>query len=1207
MHKKNASSASNLPAEPSPPMTGLAPTRARLPAPLLWILALSLLLLFGQALPASRFFATPGAYLPLHTSLEFLAMVVSGMVFALAWNLRGQAGNNQNLLLGCGFLAVCLIDLAHTLSYPGMPDLVTASGPEKAINFWLAGRFVAAGVLLALAGLPVGRWSPLACYSAVGLALALAGGVWWLGLVHQVWLPRTFVTGQGLTLLKIGAEVLLAGLYALAALLLWRKSHRLHNRELQWLAAAAWVQGLAEMYFTLYADVTDVFNLLGHVYKAIAYLMVYRAVFVAGVQRPWRELDFERSRLRALVSAMPDPIWLKDEAGVYQACNAAFERLHGRPEAEIQGRNDFDLTDRDEAEFYRARDRAAVAAGGPTRNEEWLTFAADGYRGLFETTKTPVRAADGTLIGVLGVAHDISAARRLQHDLQERIKELNCLYEVFRLTEDTQAPLPAQLQAVADRLPAAWQYPDRAMAKLVVGGRAYASAGFVETAQRQQATLGRAADPQALVMVCYRPQVASDEPGGGDVAAPVFLAEEQQLLDAVAARLASVIGQREVARALHDREAVFLAIASQADDSIGLIDADTGRFVEFNDAAASNLGYRRDEFATMRVADIEAGPLDDVLPRSFADTRASGSAVIESRHRHKDGRLRDVLVRVRTLVIGDQTYFAAIWADITERKQAELRLRESEQHFRNVANGGSALIWTSDEQQVCNYVNEPWLRFTGRSLAEALVTDWTSGVHPDDAAHCQQAYSAAFVQRQPFSMDYRLRRADGEYRWLRNDGTPRFDSQGRFIGYIGFCVDITDQKQAAADLERYRLHLEQLVADRTRELALAKDAAETANVAKSTFLANMSHEIRTPLNAIIGMAHLIRRAGVSAQQADRLEKIDAAGDHLLGTINAVLDLSKIEAGRLTLEQAELSVGGIVANVVSMLSDKARARRLPLVTEVSGVPRHLVGDPTRLRQALVNYVANALKFTESGRVTVRASVDQETDEAVRVRFEVQDTGIGIAADALPRLFNAFEQANSATTRRYGGSGLGLALTQRLARLMGGDAGATSVPGQGSTFWFTAWLRRCDPVGTATGAVVPGAAEAVLATRFAGRRVLLAEDEPINREVTGYLLQDAALQVDMAEDGQQAVARAGAQAYDLILMDMQMPQLDGLAATRLIRQLPGGATVPIVALTANAFAEDKANCLDAGMNDFIAKPVDPESLFGTVLKWLERGRV
>jgi len=369
----------------------------------------------------------------------------------------------------------------------------------------------------------------------------------------------------------------------------------------------------------------------------------------------------------------------------------------------------------------------------------------------------------------------------------------------------------------------------------------------------------------------------------------------------------------------------------------------------------------------------------------------------------------------------------------------------------------------------------------------------------------------------------------------------------------------------------------------------------------------MSHEIRTPLNAIIGMAHLIRRAGVSAQQADRLEKIDAAGDHLLGTINAVLDLSKIEAGRLTLEQAELSVGGIVANVVSMLSDKARARRLPLVTEVSGVPRHLVGDPTRLRQALVNYVANALKFTESGRVTVRASVDQETDEAVRVRFEVQDTGIGIAADALPRLFNAFEQANSATTRRYGGSGLGLALTQRLARLMGGDAGATSVPGQGSTFWFTAWLRRCDPVGTATGAVVPGAAEAVLATRFAGRRVLLAEDEPINREVTGYLLQDAALQVDMAEDGQQAVARAGAQAYDLILMDMQMPQLDGLAATRLIRQLPGGATVPIVALTANAFAEDKANCLDAGMNDFIAKPVDPESLFGTVLKWLERGRV
>ncbi|WP_144290083.1 MASE3 domain-containing protein, partial [Ideonella sp. A 288] len=866
----------NRSAQRNAPATGTdavgATTWMRQPQ-LAWAAALTVVLIFGQALPATRFFASPAQYLPLHTVLEVLAIVVSGMVFALAWNLRQQAENSHRMTLAAAFLAVGLIDLAHTLSYVGMPDWVTPSGPEKAINFWLAGRFVAAMALLLVAVTQPRRWSAPATLAA---SVALAAGIWWVGLWRAEWLPHTFVDGRGLTPFKIGAEYLLAALYAVAAVLLYLRGRRSQNSEWQWLGTAAWVQGLAEMFFTLYADVTDVFNLLGHVYKALAYLMIYRALFVAGVQQPYRELDLERSRLKALVATVPDPIWLKDADGVYLGCNAAFERRYGAPEARIVGRTDHDFVPPELADEFRRQDREVMASGQSVTREERMTFLADGYRGLFEISKTPMVAADGTLVGVLAVAHDITGRRAMQQQLQQRLRELDGLYGVFRLTEDLTEPLATQLQAVADHLPAAWQHSAMASARVVVQGDAYASAGHTETAWQQRTVIRLAGEEAGSITVGYAR--APDE-------LPVFLPEEQQLLDAVAARLASVVEQRAVQRRLREREAIFLAIASQAADSIALIDAETGRFVEFNDAAARNLGHTREAFAAMTLADIQASrDVEDHLAarRTLA---AAGPAVFESRHRHRDGSVRDVRVSMRMLDFAGRSYVASIWSDITERKRAELQVRESEQHFRNLANGGSALIWTSGLDAQCTYFNEPWLRFTGRSLEQETGNGWTEGVHPDDHAHCMQTYVEAFERRVPFSMEYRLRRADGAYRWLRDDGNPRCDSQGRFIGYIGFCVDVTEQKEAAAELERYRQHLESLVDERTRELAVAKEAAESSTVAKSTFLANMSHEIRTPLNAIIGMAHLIRRSGVAPEQADRLDKIDAAGDHLLDTIN----------------------------------------------------------------------------------------------------------------------------------------------------------------------------------------------------------------------------------------------------------------------------------------------------------------------------------
>lgn len=274
-------------------------------------------------------------------------------------------------------------------------------------------------------------------------------------------------------------------------------------------------------------------------------------------------------------------------------------------------------------------------------------------------------------------------------------------------------------------------------------------------------------------------------------------------------------------------------------------------------------------------------------------------------------------------------------------------------------------------------------------------------------------------------------------------------------------------------------------------------------------------------------------------------------------------------------------------------------------ETSGVPRHLLGDPTRLTQALLNYANNAIKFTKTGQITLRADVFEEDAESVRIRFEVQDTGIGITPEAQARLFSAFEQADSSTTREYGGTGLGLAITKRLAGLMNGDVGVSSTPGVGSTFWFTARLGRSNDFGTQQQpSLGVDEAEATLREQFSGRRILLVEDEPINQMVAEELLATTGLIVDTAENGLIAVEKARKTPYALILMDMQMPQMDGLEATRQIRQLPGLQAVPILAMTANAFSDDRENCLDAGMNDFLAKPVVPERFYESLIRWLSQ---
>jgi signal transduction histidine kinase/DNA-binding NarL/FixJ family response regulator len=538
---------------------------------------------------------------------------------------------------------------------------------------------------------------------------------------------------------------------------------------------------------------------------------------------------------------------------------------------------------------------------------------------------------------------------------------------------------------------------------------------------------------------------------------------------------------------------------------------------------------------------------------------------------------------------GRITGIIEIGEDVTAKHHAQEALEESERTMaiaQQLAGLGSWHLDAASNQITCS---AEMLRIAGLPPDETTfdLERLRDLVHPDDRATVRLAWQAALNARQAFDMTLRMQVADA-IKWVHEQAEFSFDAHDRLVSAIGTVLDITAQRQAETAL------LE------------AKSQAEAASVAKSAFIANMSHEIRTPLNAITGMAHLIRQSGLNPEQTTRFVKLETASQHLLEIINAILQLSAIEAGKISPADTTINIERVVGNVMAMQQDRAEAKSLRFTREIAPLPAPLRGDAVRLQQALLNYAGNAVKFTDSGHVTLRVKLQEESATDVLLRFEVEDTGIGITPQELKRLFNAFEQADNSSTRKYGGTGLGLAITKRFAHLMGGDAGAESRIGHGSTFWFTARLKK-GVAGNASPPAPEDNADVLAALRrdCAGRRCLLAEDEPINREITSILLKDAGLAVDIAEDGGEALERAKAQTYDLILMDMQMPRMNGLEATQHIRQLPNGGQTPIIALTANAFEEDRERCLAAGMSDFVTKPVEPERLYATLLHWLLAG--
>jgi signal transduction histidine kinase/CheY-like chemotaxis protein len=546
-------------------------------------------------------------------------------------------------------------------------------------------------------------------------------------------------------------------------------------------------------------------------------------------------------------------------------------------------------------------------------------------------------------------------------------------------------------------------------------------------------------------------------------------------------------------------------------------------------------------------------------------------------------------------------HFVAVFDVVTQRKNAEIAMQRKESMLARteaLAHIGS-WEWHVPSDTV-TWSDELFRLFQLDPAQGAPSFAQQAGLyHPEDYQRLRLAARGAMSDGKSFEIDLRTLRRDGQMRLCRGRVLAEMSPDHRVDRLYGSLEDITDRKQAELEVLRYRDHLQELVTERTDALEKALLVAASANLAKSHFLANMSHELRTPLGGIVGMARLVRKDPLTAAQADKLDKLEAAANHVIATISDLLDLSKIEADKLVLEQGPVDIAALVDTAVNILNPEAQEKHLTLDTRVAPMPAGLVGDATRIRQALLNYVGNAIKFTETGCVTLRVAVLEDEAAATRIRFEVSDTGMGVPPEKLARLFGLFEQADSTITRRFGGTGLGLAITKRLAHAMGGEVGVHSTPGKGSTFWFTVRLSKSPHEAQTLPPVSGEALTALLRQRAEGHCVLLVEDDAFNQEIGVQLLTDVGLQVDVAEDGLQALDMAARKRYALILMDLQMPHMDGLEACRQIRQLATGHDVPVWAMTANAFAEDKARCLAAGMDDFVSKPVPLELLYQKLL--------